>query len=89
MKFKAVRYDGECIEIEIDDELVKRLKEEPFEYRVSTDCYGPVILPIELKSPKVNDYVVDLGGKNLYISSIQALWLRRLTLDMFRASCYI
>lgn len=89
MRLRAVRYDGKCIEIEVDDGLLELLKKEPFEYRVSTDCCGPVILPIEIKPPKEDDYIVDLGGKSLYISSVQALWLRRLTLDMFRASCYI
>jgi len=32
-----------------------------------------VIAPIELKPPKEDDYVVDLGDKRLYISSTQAL----------------
>ncbi|MEM2315670.1 MAG: hypothetical protein QXI35_06195 [Candidatus Nezhaarchaeales archaeon] len=89
MRFKAMRYDGKCLEIEIDDELVRYLQKEPFEYRVCTDCCGPVILPIELKPPKESDYIVDLGSKKLYISSIQALWIRRLTMDMLRESCCI
>ena len=65
------------------------MKKEPFEYRLSTDCAGPVIVPIELKPPKEDDYVVDLGDKKFYISSTQALWLRKITLDMFRAFCSI
>jgi len=87
VKVTALRHDGKRLEIEIEDELLELLKKEPFEYRVSTDCTGPVIVPIELKPPKEDDYVVDLGDKRFYISSTQALWLRKITLDMFRALC--
>ena len=48
-----------------------------------------VIVPIELKPLKEDDYVVDLGDKRLYTSSTQALWFRKITLDMFRALCSI
>jgi len=89
VKVTAVRYDGKRLEIKIEDELLELLKKEPFEYRVSTDCIGPAIIPIELKPPKEDDYVVALGGKRLYISSTQALWLRKITLDMFRTLCSI
>ncbi|MHC1637342.1 MAG: hypothetical protein ACXQTU_04140 [Candidatus Nezhaarchaeales archaeon] len=89
MRLEAKRSDGRKIVIEIDDEVLEILKKEPSEYRVSTDCCGTVIVPIELKPPKEDDYVVDLGGKFLYISSTQALWVRRITLDMFRACCFI
>jgi len=87
MKAVAVRHDGKRLEIEIEDELLELLKREPFEYRVSTDCICPVMVPIELKPPKEDDYVVEIGDKRLYISSTQALWLRKITLDMFRALC--
>jgi hypothetical protein len=89
MKVIAVRHDGKKLEIEIEDKLLELLKKEPFEYRVSTDCAGSVIAPIELKPPKEDDYVVDLGDKRFYISSTQALWLRKITLDMFRGLCSI
>ncbi|MCS7140272.1 MAG: hypothetical protein N3F04_02830 [Candidatus Nezhaarchaeota archaeon] len=89
MKVEARRADGKRMVIDIDDEVVEILKKQPCEYRVSTDCYGTVIVPIELKPPKNDDYVVDLGGKLLFISSTQATWLRKITLEMFRASCLI
>jgi len=89
VRVTAVRHDGKKLEIEIEDELLELLKKEPFEYRVSTDCIGPVIVPVEFKPPKEDDYVVNLGDKRFYISSTQALWLKRITLDMFRALCSI
>jgi len=45
----------------------RALEEGPFEYRVSADCVGPVIVPIELKPPREDDYVVELRGQGLYI----------------------
>jgi len=65
MKVATVRHDGKRLEIEIEDKLLELLKRGPFEYRASTECVGPVIVPIELKPSKEDDCVVELGDKRL------------------------
>jgi hypothetical protein len=39
-------------EIEVDKEVIEFIRKKGRDYRVSTSCYGPVVLPIEMKPPK-------------------------------------
>lgn len=40
------------------------------------------MLPVALKSPKSTDIVIEIGENKLYISRVQARYLRRVTSDM-------
>ena len=62
------------------------------DYRVSTDCSGPVLMPTEMKPPKESDLRVQAGKHTLFISRVQARYIDRVSLDMLydpsrRISC--
>lgn len=80
--------------IEIDDEVIEYIRKTGKDYRVSTDCSGPVILPTEMKPPKESDLKVKVGDNTLYISRIQARYIDRVSMDMMydpgrRLSCVL
>ncbi|MCE5261032.1 MAG: hypothetical protein LLG21_03505 [Euryarchaeota archaeon] len=52
------------------------------DYRICTSCSGPVMLPVALKSPKTSDIVIEVGENKLYVSRVQARYLRAITSDM-------
>ena len=52
------------------------------DYRVSTTCSGPVIMPLEVKPAKENDIQVKIGNNILYISRVQARYIDCVTMEM-------
>ena len=42
------------------------------DFRVSTACSGPILLPTSVKPPKATDLQVSVGDYTIYISKYQA-----------------
>lgn len=79
-------------EIKVDNEVIEFIRKKGRDYRVSTSCYGPVILPIEMKPPKETDIIIPVGKNILYVSIVQAKYIDRVTSAMiydssFRKKC--
>ncbi len=80
--------------IDVAPEVIEYIKRSGKDFRVSTDCSGPVILPTELKPPKDSDLQVQVGENTLYISRVQARYIDRVTMDMLydpsrRLNCFL
>lgn len=69
-------------QIEVDQEVIDFILKNDQDYRVSTSCSGPVVVPITLKAPKTTDLQVKVGEHTLYISKVQARYISRVTPDM-------
>jgi hypothetical protein len=69
-------------EIAVDQHVVDYINQSGQDYRICTSCSGPVMLPVTLRSPKSNDIVISIGGNRLFISRIQARYIRKVTPDM-------
>jgi len=74
--------------IEVDQAVIDYINKNKRDYRVSTSCGGPVIVPIEVKPPKETDLKVKVGSNILYISRVQARYIVRVTMDMLDAARY-
>jgi hypothetical protein len=72
--------------IAVDQEVIDFVRENKRDYRVSTSCSGPVIVPITVKPPKDTDLRVRIGEYTLYISRVQARYINRVTPDMLDQS---
>jgi len=69
-------------DIKVDVEVVQFIEETGKDYRVSTSCYGPVMVPVEMKAPKVSDIRIKVGDNILYVSKVQAMYIDRVTSRM-------
>jgi hypothetical protein len=69
-------------EIKVDQTVMDYIMKSGQDFRVSTTCSGPVIMPLEVKPPKENDIKVKIGNNTLYISRVQARYIDRITMDM-------
>lgn len=69
-------------DITVDQSVVNYINQSGQDYRICTSCSGPVMLPIGLKSPKANDIIIKIGENVLYISRVQARYIRKVTADM-------
>ena len=72
--------------ITVDQEVIDFILRNKRDYRVSTSCSGPVIVPTTVKSPKETDLKVKVGQNTLYISRVQARYIDRVTPDMLDES---
>lgn len=72
--------------ITVDQEVVDFILRNERDYRVSTSCSGPVIVPTTVKPPKETDLKVKVGQNTLYISRVQARYIDRVTPDMLDES---
>ncbi|HOI13713.1 MAG TPA: hypothetical protein PLG75_07640 [Methanoculleus sp.] len=45
------------------------------DFRVSTSCSGPILLPTSVKPPKVTDLQIPVGDYTVYISKYQARYI--------------
>jgi hypothetical protein len=79
---KARQYSGYSMEITVDEDVIKFIMSEGCDYRICTSCTGPALVPTTVKSPKESDIKIPVGKNTLYISIVQARYVRRITLDM-------
>jgi len=66
--------NGFIIDSDVESFVLKSKKD----FRVCTTCSGPVIVPTDLKPPKPSDIKIEIGNNMLYISRIQARFIRRI-----------
>ncbi len=66
----------------MDQDVIDFINEQEQDFRVSTSCYGPIIMPVEMKPPKANDLRITIGEHTLYVSRVQAMYVNRITMSM-------
>lgn len=59
----------------IDDAVIEYIKERNTDFRISTSCGGPILLPIAYKPPKPSDMALKAGEHTIYISMYQARYI--------------
>ncbi|MCL2148242.1 MAG: hypothetical protein FWH47_02775 [Methanomassiliicoccaceae archaeon] len=70
------------MEITVDGDVRKLIASEGRDYRICTSCTGPALVPTTVKPPKESDIRIPVGGNTLYVSIVQARYVRRITMDM-------
>ena len=81
------------VQIEVDQEVIDFILKNDQDYRVSTSCSGPAVVPVSIKPPKNTDLQIPVGSHTLYISIVQARYVSRITPDMLDEmrykTCYL
>lgn len=70
------------MKIEIDEKVKEYIKRQKKDFRVCSSCSGASLVPVEWSAPKETDLKVKIGSQTLYISAVQARWLRRIDMRM-------
>jgi hypothetical protein len=69
----------------IEKEVEEFIKQSCRDFRLCTTCGGPAIYPIEFSAPKESDIVMKLGDSILYVSRVQARYLRQIEMRMIQS----
>lgn len=67
--------EGGSHSIFIDDEVIAYINERKTNFRISTSCGGPVLLPVSYKPAKPTDVALKAGNHLIYISMYQARYI--------------
>lgn len=74
------------MKIEIDKDVEEYIKKQKKDFRVCTSCSGASLVPVEWSRPKETDIKVKIGNSTLYVSAVQARWLKRIDMKMLDTS---
>jgi hypothetical protein len=61
--------------IQIDDAVIAYMDRRGRDFRISTACSGPILLPTTYKSPAPTDIAIKVHNHTLYISRYQAPYI--------------
>ena len=62
--------------IKISPEMEEYIRARSTDMRVATTCEGPLIFSIKVSPPKATDQVILVGERKIYISSLQAQYIK-------------
>jgi hypothetical protein len=68
--------------IPIAPDIEEYFRARPIDQRVATTCEGPMIFSIKIAPPKSTDQVQMVGERKLYISAVQAPYIKIIDLRM-------
>lgn len=69
-------------QIPISPDVLEYMDERGGDFRISTTCSGPVLMPTRVKPAKSSDIAVRAGGHIIYISRYQIQWIEEITMDL-------
>jgi hypothetical protein len=74
------RRDFSSEKITVSDDVITYIEKKHSDFRVSTSCGGPILMPVSMKPPKNTDVQLRAGRHRIYVSMYQAPYLD--TIDM-------
>jgi hypothetical protein len=69
-------------EIWITEDVIAYINRRKSDFRISTSCGGPILLPVSLKPPKPTDLQIPAGDYMLFVSLHQARYLSSVHMGM-------
>jgi hypothetical protein len=62
--------------IRITPEMEEYIRARSADLRVATTCEGPLIFSVKISPPKPTDQVIAVGERKVYVSALQAQYIR-------------
>ncbi|MCU0628587.1 MAG: hypothetical protein MUE45_03740 [Methanoregulaceae archaeon] len=69
-------------DIRVTDEVSAFIMKRQCDFRISTSCGGPILLPISIKPPKPTDIQIPSGDYTIFVSIHQARYLSTIHMGM-------
>lgn len=60
------------VNVWIEPDMLEYIKSKKTDLRIATTCEGPLIFSIKTSPPKKTDFCMEVEGKRIYISAVQA-----------------
>ena len=66
----------ESLPIRVTPEMEDYIRSRFVDLRVATTCEGPLIFSVKISPPKPTDLVVAVGDRKVYVSALQAQYIK-------------
>jgi len=70
------------LSLEITAEMQEYIRARSTDLRVATTCEGPLIFSVRISPPKATDHVIIVGERKVYISAVQAPYIKAIDASM-------
>ena len=68
--------------ITVTDEVIAYMDKRGGDFRISTSCSGPVLMPVKIKPAKQSDIPIKAGSHTIYVSQYQLPWLTEINMRL-------
>ncbi len=68
--------------IKVDPAMEEYIRSKSSDLRVATTCEGPLIFSVKISPPKQTDHVINVGERKVYVSAVQALYIKSIDASM-------
>ena len=68
--------------IKVSPDVEEFIRKEEKDFRLCTTCGGPAIVPTAYVPRKDSDIMIKIGANTLYVSKVQAKYLREINMRM-------
>jgi hypothetical protein len=62
--------------LKITPEMQEYIRSRSTDLRVATTCEGPLIFSVKISPPKPTDHVIAVGERKVYVSAVQAPYIK-------------
>lgn len=69
-------------DIQVADEVIAYMDKRGGDFRISTSCSGPVLMPVRIRPAKSSDIPIRAGDHVIFISRYQIQWISEITMRM-------
>jgi hypothetical protein len=70
------------LSLKITPEMEEYIRARSTDLRVATTCEGPLIFSVRISPPKATDHILKVGERQVYISAVQAPYLKAIDASM-------
>ncbi len=69
-------------DITVTDEVIAYMDKRGGDFRISTSCSGPVLMPIRVRPAKSSDIPIRSGNHVIFVSRYQIQWISEINMRM-------
>jgi len=69
-------------DILVADDVIAYMDKRGGDFRISTSCSGPVLMPVRIRPAKSSDIPIRAGDHVIFISRYQIQWISEITMRM-------
>jgi hypothetical protein len=69
-------------DITVTDEVIAYMDSRGGDFRISTSCSGPILMPVRIRPAKSSDIPIRAGSHVIFISRYQIQWISEITMRM-------
>lgn len=68
--------------VPVTDDVIAYMDKRGGDFRISTSCSGPVLMPVKVKPVKPSDVPIEAGSHIIYVSEYQFPWITEINMQL-------